>query len=108
MKIENVVPQYRFRSKGDFIRNQNNFYLHFLDTSESRGTRRKRFCFDRFRGLYPELEKETTREVTDGIVNKKEIPYDLLYKCYKLMSELVFESDPLVMKYNSPERYLIS
>jgi len=103
-----IVPQKKFESLDDFKKGQNNYYAYFLEGNGWGEARRILPCFKRFQDLYSELEKEVTKATCEAVSNSTELPLELLYDSYNIMSQLVFTDDDDVMEYTKPDEYLIS
>lgn len=96
MESTKLVPIRQFSSLDDFIENNNNFWAHMMpDSANSKIGWWP--CYKRFEKIAPELAAELRREHTflkcTG-ENEKNIPWDKLWKAYKIMSQLVYEKDP--------------
>ena len=103
-----IAPQKEFKSLGDFIRNSNNFYMHFMNDCTFGQLKRKKPAFTRFQEAHSDLERETTAitilDVRDKDLNKyhgpitKKETWEKLLEAYSLMSQLVYTTDPYVIR----------
>lgn len=103
-----IIPQRKFNSLDNFQKHSNNFYLHFVDDCWAGRIYRAKDAFQRFQKSHLELEQETTRivlsDVRDkdldknhGPITKKET-WEKLLEAYSLMSQLVYTTDPYVIR----------
>lgn len=107
----NKVPQKQFKSLEEFIKNQNNFWAHFLKGNPFGEIRRERQHFILFQAKNPELEKLLSERVTQERSKRTNLSaktFELLFIAYKEMSDLVFDNDAHALRYSYPELYLIS
>ncbi|MEI7719497.1 MAG: hypothetical protein WCI72_06515 [archaeon] len=98
-----IILQREFTSLDDFVKNSNNFYLHFVGDSGMGRLYRTKDAFKRFQKYHLELEQETTRivvsDVRDTSLSKWHGPitktetWEKLIEAYKLMSQLVYKDD---------------
>lgn len=108
-EMQGIVAQRQFKTLDAFVKEQNNFFAHFWIGNSFAESKRAESHFQRFKMMYPKLERELTERVTE--VRKREgedLPYESLYKAYELMSQLVFASDERVKEYAYKDYYLIS
>jgi len=103
MKTQQIAPQKEFKSLEEFIKNSNNFYIHFIDyfwmVSECY---RKRPAFIRFQEKYPDIEKDLTLKTGSAYKIKKslgDLPWEQLFDAYKKMSPLVYLDDEYVTSH---------
>lgn len=95
--VPNMIPQVRFNSLDDFLRDQNNFYSYFSARSTSWGiVRARNLQLQRFELLHPEL----AQKLVDGFAANPESPYAViremrgeLFEAYQKMSVLVSVDD---------------
>lgn len=107
-EMQGIVAQRKFSTLDAFVKEQNNFYAHFLKGNRFGEIRRESPHFKRFQMIYPKFEEEVTREVCDADAKNREPPVELLHKAYTLMSQLVFETDEGVRGYSTKDHYLTS
>jgi len=104
-----LAPIRKYHTLEDFIKGQNNFYLHFIDDCYIGEIYRKRPHFRRFKKQYPRMEQEITKETVRAIrANPRcELPYKKLWEAYKIMSKLVFLDDEYVMRNGKPDAWFL-
>lgn len=110
-----IVSQKVFSSLDEFAAGQQNYYAHFLKGNSWGETKRKMPHFQRFQRLKPGLEKEATaltleahfKSVKTGCNILKILPYEVLFKTYRIMSYMVFSHDETAARYSVPEELLI-
>lgn len=103
-----IVPQIQFESLKDFVKFQNNYYVYFVLGGISSNSYRNSAHFKRFKEQNGDLEKTVTAATTYAVRSSqaKKLPYELLWKSYKIMSNLVYSSDESVMSVHDPSWFL--
>ena len=93
MNNKKNVEQIQFNSLEEFIKKENNFHAYFYH-SEFGNFHRETKIFEEFKLEYPKLEKITTKYTTQAIDNlktKQELPYRMMWGCYRRMSKLLLK-----------------
>ena len=106
MANHQVAPIREYKTLEDFIRRQNNFYVHFLDDRRlGNEVYRSTAHFKRFQEQHPEMEREVTKATVQAARAKpiQKLPYEQLWEAYKIMSKLVFLDDEYVMRDGQPD-----
>ncbi len=105
-----VAPQIEFKNLDDFIKDQNNYYAHFLDDCEfNQKIHRIMPHFKRFQEAHPEMEREVTYAAVRAYrsESRQRLPHEQLLETYKLMSKLVFVDDKYVMRDGQPDDWFL-
>ncbi len=111
MPTPQIVPQKQFDTLEAFVEGMNNYWAHFFSGNEWAETKRNKPHFIRFKEQNPKMEQELTDKITpiaNSTRRKENMPLDLLWESYRIMSQLVYPDDPGVMAYSDPSMYLIS
>jgi len=105
-----IAPQKEYKTLEDFIREQNNFYLYFLDDCFiGNEVYRAQLPFKRFQEQNPEMERDVTKATVQSKRSKQrqELPYEKLWEAYKIMSKLVYVDDEHVMHDGQPDSWYL-
>lgn len=110
MEQKNIVSLKQFKTLEEFIEAQNNFYLHFCSESIFGSDYRSNRYFIRFKEKYPQLEESAKKATLDAInsVQSKELPYEILFEAYNLMSLLVYVDDPIIIREGRVDEYFLT
>ncbi len=111
MEQGKIVLQVQFSSLEAFVAGMNNYCAHFYRGNTWAETRRSRPHFIRFKEQNPEMERDLTDKVTAVMAatrKKEDLPLELLFESYGIMSHLVYADDSGVITYSHPEMYLTS